>query len=274
MDDATPRATSSDIALHCDGPVLRITLNRSAKLNAFTPDMVALFNAALDRAEQDDAVHVLVVTGAGRAFCAGADLKMIRELGPGLTEAEVARMTGAFVGSVGALFDRVESFSKPVIAAVNGTAVAAGLELVLCCDVVIAAADALIGDGHANFGLLPGGGSSVRLPRRVGALLAKFLMFTGDSMPAADLAGSGLITLVAPKDQLAEIVDRVADKLAEKSPLVLRRMKALVDDGLTMPAAVALRQEREMNRIHAQSYDRNEGLTAFAMKRKPRFVGA
>jgi enoyl-CoA hydratase len=168
---------------------------------------------------------------------------------------------------------RLETFPRPVIAAVNGLALAGGLELVLCCDLVIAARSARIGDAHANFGLLPGGGSSVRLPRKIGLTRAKYLLYTGEFVPAADLVAWGLVNEVVDDSDLTAASDRLVAKLAVKSSLVLRRMKALVADGLEQPLDIALRGELLASEVHAFSHDMKEGLSAFEEKRKPVFLG-
>jgi enoyl-CoA hydratase/carnithine racemase len=145
--------------------------------------------------------------------------------------------------------------------------------LVLCCDLVIAARSAKLGDAHANFGLLPGGGSSVRLPRKIGPTRAKYLLFTGDFLPADDLIASGLVNEVVDDAELTAAAERMVAKLGAKSSLVLRRMKALVADGLEQPKDVALRLELLASEVHAHSHDMREGLAAFEQKRKPSFIG-
>jgi enoyl-CoA hydratase len=168
---------------------------------------------------------------------------------------------------------RLEKFPKPVIAAVNGLALAGGLELVLCCDLVIAARSARLGDAHANFGLLPGGGSSVRLPRKIGPTRAKHLLYTGEFVPAEQLREAGLVNEVVDDADLLAAAGRLVARLRTKSPLVLRRMKALVDDGLEQPIETALRLELLASEVHAHSHDMKEGLAAFEEKRAPVFTG-
>ena len=247
---------------------LWLTLNRPAALNALTPAVVDGLASALARAERDPEVRAVVLTGTGRAFCAGADLKYVRESANG-DEGAVA----AFLDAVLAVMTRLEKFPRPVIAAVNGMALAGGLELVLCCDLVIAARSAKIGDAHANFGLLPGGGGSVRLPRKIGPTRAKYLLYTGEFVPAERLVEAGLVNEVVDDAELPQAAQRLVDRLKAKSPLVLRRMKALVDDGLEQPIETALRLELLASEAHAHSHDMKEGLAAFEEKRTPRFVG-
>lgn len=244
-----------------------IRLNRPEAMNSLTPDVLAGIAGALDEAQSRSDVMAVVLTGTGRAFCAGADLKFARGEFAGPQEAR------RFLQDVLATMDRLASFPKPVIAALNGITLAGGLELVLCCDLVIAARSVQIGDAHANYGLLPGGGGSVRLPRVIGATRAKYLMFTGNFASAEEMALAGLVNKVADDDRLLDEVQTVVDSIATKSPLGLRRMKALVDDGLQQPVDTALRLELLASEAHASSEDLREGLAAFYEKRAPRFIG-
>src|SRR5262249_8166886 len=157
--------------------------------------------------------------------------------------------------AVGETMGRLERLPLPTIAAVNGLALAGGLELVLCCDLAIAAEEAKIGDAHANFGLLPGGGATVRLPRPVGPALAKQLMFTGASLEAEELRQSGLLNDVVPAERLVAAVDELVAAIAAKSPLGLRRMKELVGDALEQPVEVGLRAELLASSHHGRSAD-------------------
>lgn len=245
-----------------------ITLNRPTALNSITPDVVAGIDLALDQAGARNDVRAVVITGTGRAFCAGADLKFVRQQ----TGSEVEGTSG-FLNSILAMMQRLECFPQPVIAAVNGLALAGGLELVLCCDLVIAARSAKLGDAHANYGLLPGGGSSVRLPRKIGPTRAKYLLYTGEFVPAEELVAAGLVNQIVDDTELIAATEALVGKLVTKSPLGLRRMKTLVDDGLVQPIESALRLELLASEVHAHSYDMKEGLAAFAEKRAPQFTG-
>ncbi len=214
-------------------------------------------------------MRALVLTGSGRAFCAGADLKEALDVfgrrDPGATS--------RFFATAQQLFQGVARCKKPVIAAVNGIAAAGGLELILGCDLVIAAESARIGDAHINFGLLPGGGSSIRLPRKIGPARAKYLLYTGDFLPAATLEEWGLVNEVVADGELESAVSELVGKLRDKSPLVLRRMKGLVEDGLDVPLEPALRLELAAWEAHGLSDDLLEGLAAFGEKRKPDYTG-
>lgn len=246
------------------GPVLWIYLNRPKSLNAMTLTMLEGFARAFDEAFNDDTVRVVVLSGRGRAFCVGTDL------------AEVSDPTAPPTGVPGyleksqALFERLRAFHKPVIAALNGTTCAGGLELAFCCDLIYASRGAKVGDAHSNFGLLPGAGNSVWLSRLLGPMNAKHLLFTGDLVPAETLAAQGLLRVV-DDDALEVEVQALAERLAAKSGLVLRRMKELVRDTVEQPLDVALRHEFLVFRQHTYSHDCGEGVRAFNEKRTPRF---
>jgi enoyl-CoA hydratase len=239
-------------------------LNRPEALNAISPQLVAGLGRAIDLAEASPAVRALVISAEGRVFCAGADLKFL--------ESCPDRRAG-FLRSVGELFSRLEACARPVIAAVKGLALAGGLELVLSCDLVYASESARFGDGHSNYGLIPGGGGSVRLPRRIGLSNAKYLMFTGETLPASSPVLHGLVNRVVPDGELDSAVAQLVQKLATKSPLGLQRMKQLLGDCMQQPIPAGLRLELLAGDAHALSADMQEGLAAFAEKRTPRFVG-
>lgn len=249
-----------------EGAGLWATLNRPEALNSISPQTLDGLHEALDLAENDSGVRVLILAAAGPAFCAGADLTQVRAVG------ETGGLD-AFLADFGALLGRIEASPLPVVAAVQGLAIAGGLELALACDFVVAARSAAFGDGHANYGLLPGGGGSVRLPSRVGAGTARRMMFTGAVIPATDLAHTDLVGELTDDDQLVPRVCGLIDAIAAKSPLGIGEMKRLVADGLRLPAAQALAGELAAVSAHACSDDFAEGLAAFGEKRAPRFTG-
>ena len=163
------------------GPVTRLTLNRPKAMNSLNLALLAELETHLVALAADDAARVLVLTGAGHAFCAGADLKEIlagRDLAPG--EAD-------FLDRANVVFGLLRDFPKPVIAALNGVTMAGGLELAMCADIVVAAESATIADAHANFGVFPGAGGAAVLPRLVPLNMAMYLLLTGKSLSAADM---------------------------------------------------------------------------------------
>jgi enoyl-CoA hydratase/carnithine racemase len=274
VEDMADGASDSGLHLALQGSARVLTLARPRALNAINAAMVAEFNRVLDDAQSDASCTAIVITGEGRSFCAGADLKAARQRSE-TTDLEGAdSATQDFVRSVTDLMLRIERFPCPVIAAVQGMALAGGLELVLCCDLVLAADTAKFGDAHANYGLLPGGGGSVRLPRKIGPTRAKQMMFTGEMFPAATMRDWGLVNEVVGGADLPAAVVSLLERLATKSPIGLRQMKRLVDDGLEMSAAAALEFEQQVFAEHSLTHDRREGLAAFAERRTPRFNGS
>jgi enoyl-CoA hydratase/carnithine racemase len=247
------------------GSVGWLTMDRPAAMNSLNREMATGLTAQLRAWRNDDAVRVVVLTGNGRAFCAGADLIEAAEP-PHPDKREFLELIVEF-------FDTLRAFPKPVIAAVNGLALAGGLEVVMACDVVLAAESARLGDAHSNFGVFPGAGGAAILPRKVPPNVARYLLFTGDSMTAAELKGYGLVNEVLADGELKPRAQALADKFAKKSPLVLARMKRVASEAPDKSAADALRHELLELRDHQRSYDIQEGLRAFAEKREPQFRG-
>tara|TARA_R110001583_G_scaffold74100_7_gene205506 strand:+ start:14056 stop:14841 length:786 start_codon:yes stop_codon:yes gene_type:complete len=244
-----------------------IWLNRPNDLNSISAQMLDELEGALQQLIQDDEIRVLVLSAKGRAFCAGADLKgVLKGLNVGATGKD-------FLDRCDDVFGLLRSFPKPVIAALNGITMAGGLELAMCCDLVLAAESAMIGDAHSNFGVFPGAGGAAVLPRKIGLNRAKYLLYTGDSLSAREMEAFGLVNQVVADDELEAEVQYLADRLAEKSPLVLRRMKEVANAALDQSESGALRQEMLHLRQHFRSYDFQEGLKAFSEKRKPEFKG-
>ena len=252
-----------------DNGVATITINRPESRNAINSRVREGLFTAWERFEKDTDARAAILTGAGdKAFCAGADLLAI---GDGTGGQTLAERLNLFLPRLGQAFNRIETSRLPIIAAVNGLTLAGGLELVLCCDLVIAAHPARFGDAHANYGLLPGGGGSVRLPRKIGEARAKHLMMTGGTISAAEMKEAGLVTqLVAPEDLIAA-AQALVESLAEKSRPGLAYMKQLVRAAQDSSLEVGLRQELEAMAAYALSNDIVEGLAAFREKRKPDF---
>lgn len=255
----------STVTFRADGGIARIVLNRPQQLNAISPALLDDLGRACDAIERDPAIKVVALTAAGRAFCAGADLKTVRELSP-----DPVRWS-AFIGLWHRVFDRIEALPVPVIAGVHGLALAGGLELVLVADLVVADEEARLGDQHANFGLVAGGGGSQRLPRLIGARRAKELMLLGGWLTARQALDWGLVNRVAPAGKVAEAVDEWAGAIAAKSNSASRTVKALVNRAGDLDLGSGLAIERDLVGHHMRSSDAAEGLAAFAEKRTPVF---
>lgn len=249
------------------GAAVWLTLNRPAAMNALTATLMRELSEGLDRAQSDASIRAIVLTGAGRAFCAGADLA---NMAAGRSLADTTR---AFIDLATPVVTRLAKFPKPTIAAINGLALAGGFELMLACDLVVAADEARLGDAHANFGLVPAGGSSVRLPRRIGTTHAKYMIMSGELATAGDLCAAGLINQVVPGTELVRTVDALVAKLAAKSPLSLHTIKVMIDEGLELTEDEAIAREADLAVAHCLSRDAQEGIAAFTAKRTPRFEG-
>ncbi|HEY4333392.1 MAG TPA: enoyl-CoA hydratase/isomerase family protein [Ilumatobacteraceae bacterium] len=247
-----------------------IQLNRPEAGNALNRELITALGDALDQAEHDAAVRSVVITGVGDTFCAGGDL---RTLGP-IDSYDTRMVRGRQMLQTNAAFRRIEAMPKPVIAAVNGPARAGGLELILCCDLVVAARSATISEGHSTHGQLPGAGGSIRLPRKIGTTRAKYMLFTGDAFAAQTMMDWGLVNEVVDDAGLMDAVRRLAGELAHKSPISLRWMKQLVDDGLGQPLDSALRLEILAAELNLGSEDMAEGMEAIRGGRAPVFPDA
>ena len=249
------------------GAVRRLTLNRPQALNALTTGMLQALRTCCEQAATDDTVRVLVLTGAGRAFCAGADLK-------GFEEAQkVPPGEPDFLELAFRAFAAVRDFPKPVVAALNGLTMAGGLEVALCADIILAAQGAKLGDGHANFGVFPGAGGAAVLPRLVPLPTAMYLLLSGRTLPAERLHALGLVCEVHAADRLQDEALALAQELARRSPIGLRRMKAVARHAADKTLQDALLHEQVMMREHLRSHDMAEGLSAFNERREPRFLG-
>ena len=248
-----------------NGEVGWITLERPKAMNALNREMIEGMTATLRTWRDDPQVRVVVITGSGPAFCAGADLKT--------AGAAAAPGERDFLDQIVTFFDTLRGLPKPTIAAVNGLALAGGMEVVLACDLVIAARSARLGDAHSNFGVFPGGGGAAILPRKLPPNVAKYLLFTGEAIAAEALQGYGLVNEVVADGELADRVQALGEQLAKKSPLVLARMKKVADEAADKSTADALRHELLELRDHQRSWDIQEGLRAFVEKRAPQFKG-
>jgi len=228
-----------------DGAIATVTLNRPEKLNALNRALRGEFCAAMLELNADADVAVVIVTGAGRAFCAGLDLN---ELG-----AEGLRETGGVT-----FISVVERMDAPVIAAVNGFAVTGGFELALACDIVIASETAQFADTHARVGVMPGGGMSARLPRAVGVRKAKELSLTGNYLSAGEAERLGLVNRVVSPQRLMAEAGETARQIASADRRVVRQMKRLINLATEAPLADGLRIEQDFFRAFNLSRNFND----------------
>lgn len=248
-----------------DAAIARVVLNRPEQLNAINPQLLGELGEVCETVEADPRVKVVTLVGAGRAFCAGADLKTVQELSPDPTRWH------EFMSLWHRVFDRIEALPVPVIAGVHGFALAGGLELALVADLVVADEGARLGDQHATFGLVAGGGGSQRLPRVIGPRRAKELMLLGGWLSAQQALEWGLVNRVAPAGKLRQVLDELAGEIARKSASASRTVKTLVNRALDTELAQGLELEREQVARHMRSPDAAEGLRAFLEKRQPVF---
>lgn len=259
--------TDDAVLVEVDGPVGQITINRPETLNALDVPTCLALEKALDRLEVDDAVRVIVVTGAGRAFVAGGDIG-------DLNSREGLAHYREFGEEIHRVFRRFETCDKPTIAAVNGFALGGGTELLLCLDIRILSDKARLGLPEITLGIFPGAGGTQRMIRQVPLCRAKELMFTGDHISAAEAVAIGLANRVVPHDELMAETRALAAKIAQKSPLTLKLLKRTIGDGADMALPSALRHEQATISLVMDSRDAHEGCSAFLEKRKARFEGA
>jgi len=263
-----PAPTDAPVTALAGGGVARITLNRPAQRNPLDHATVRALLERVRSFEADDEVRVVVLSGAGGNFSAGGDLKAY------LTLYQDGAAFGQFLDDFHHLLEAIERSAKVVLAVVEGWCVAGGLELLLACDLVLAARSARIGDAHIGYAQLPGAGGSQRLPRAVGPLRARHLMLTGAVLDAPEAERYGLVSQLADDATLAADTARLLDRLLAASPLALAGMKHLARLAGTTPLDEGLAREREhVWRYATGSADAREGLMAFAEKRAPRFSG-
>lgn len=238
-----------------------ITFNRPEAMNALNNQTRAEFRAAIDDVAEDDAIKVLILTGSGKAFVAGSDIK------------EFNATTPFAAHNIMRLGDMVEKLEKPVIAAVNGFCLGGGNEIAMGCDIIIASEKAKFGQTEINIGIIPGGGSTQRLPRLIGVCRAKELIYTGDIIRAEEADRLGLVNRVVPKDELMPAAKELARKIAAKSAAALKLAKTAINRGMQTNLESGLKYEYELYSLSLSLEDKLEGVNAFLEKRAPKFVG-
>lgn len=244
-----------NIIVQKKGAVAWITLNRPQARNALSLGLLTELGSAIEDIKKDDGVRVVVITGAGQAFSAGVDLK-------GGSEG-IARL----IPEGRKTYRAIEELDRPVIAAVNGYCITGGLELAMTCDMIIASENAVFWDTHGRVGAVPGWGGSQRLPRLVGVMKAKELLFASEPITAREAERLGLVNQVVPPEKLEEAVQKLADKIIFNSQAAIAWMKSLINEGMKKDLGSALGLEPE---TRVTTPDNEERVRAFVEGRMPK----
>jgi E-phenylitaconyl-CoA hydratase len=247
--------------------VATITIARPDAMNALDPEALDLLNEAFQDVNVDNNVRAVILTGAGTtAFCTGSDLKKTMPPKESFAELTFGRVQRCYP------FAGVD-IDKPVVCAVNGYALAGGMELALACDIRIASSNAQFGQSEVRVGSIPAAGGTQRLPRIVGLSDAMLMMLTGDRIDAQEALRIGLVSKVVPPGELMDAANAIARRIVENAPLAIRAVKKLVRDGIEMPLGAAIQAEQYVLGVIRDTHDRIEGRKAFQEKRKPAFNG-
>lgn len=253
----------NNILLEKEGNIGILTIQREEALNALNRQLLSELNEAIDHVNEDESIYVLVITGKGKAFVAGADIAEMKDLN---------HVEGREFAALGInCFRKIELMEKPVIAMVNGYALGGGCELAMSCDIRIASEKALFGQPEVGLGITPGFSGSQRLPRLVGLAKAKELIFTANNIGADQALEIGLVNKVVNKDELLEKTMEMANKIASNGQLAVRYSKNAINRGIETDIETGIALEREYFGLCFASLDQKEGMTAFMEKRKADF---
>lgn len=248
------------------GNVLILKLNRPDKFNSFNREMALQLISLLDQAEKEKSIRAILITGEGKAFCAGQDLgEALDPNGPGIKKIVEEHYNPIVL--------RIRNIEKPVIAAVNGVAAGAGANIALACDIVYASKSASFIQAFSKIGLIPDSGGTYTLPRLVGLNLASALMLTGDKLSAEDARGFGMVYKVFEDAELVTKSLESATQVSQMPTKAIGLTKRLLNQTYNHDLAEQLNLERDIQVESAKSYDYNEGVNAFLEKRKPEFKG-
>jgi enoyl-CoA hydratase len=251
------------ILVDSEPPIATITLNRPKVLNALSPELIKELTTALGELDSDESVRAVVLTGGPKVFAAGADIGDMADRGP--VEQLRRDQTGRWVA--------FGSFTKPLVAAVNGYALGGGCEVMLMCDLVVAGDSARVGQPEINLGIIPGAGGTQRWPRTAGKYVAMEVVLTGAPITAERAYQLGIVNKVVPSEMTVEVARRLARLLAEKPPLAVRMAKEAVLKSFETPLTEGLAAERKSFYFLFASEDQKEGMHAFLEKRKGVFKG-
>jgi enoyl-CoA hydratase len=241
-----------------------ITLNRPKSMNSLSSELLVELDHVLAEIERDDNIKVVILAGQEKFFAAGADITEVGQI-------KTPRDAHRFVKMAQSVFNRIEDLDKPVIAAISGLALGGGCELTLACDLRIAADNATFGQPEIKIGVIPGGGGTQRLPRIVGVMKSKELLYTGDFIDAHEAYRIGLLNKVVPTSSLMEEARKLALKIARQPGEALKATKLSVNGGLGMDLKSAMAYEARCFEILFSTEDQKEGMQAFIEKRKPNF---
>ncbi|WP_203293857.1 enoyl-CoA hydratase-related protein [Luteirhabdus pelagi] len=258
---------SQSITNEIKNNIATLRLNRPNVFNSFNREMALALQDALDEAEKNDEVRAIVITGEGKAFCAGQDLKEVTtpELNPGFKK--------ILEEHYNPIISRIRSIEKPIVAAVNGVAAGAGANIALACDIVLASEGASFIQAFSKIGLIPDSAGTFFLPRLIGFQKASALMMLGDKVSAEAAERIGMVYKVVSADTLSEETEKIASTLANMPTKALGMTKRLLNQSMTNDLGAQLDMESKLQIEAAQSEDYAEGVDAFVNKRKPNFKG-
>lgn len=263
MDFKNLQKDLENIKIELQEHVLIITMNRPKALNALNNQTLDEMNRIIDMAEKNDDVYGVIITGEGRGFVAGADIVQMQNY-----KSEEGR---TYAGYAQSTFNKIEALEKPVIAAVNGFALGGGCELALSCDIRIASEKAVFGQPEVTLGIMPCFGGTQRLPRLIGAGLAKEMIYTGRQVKAEEAKQFGLVNHVVPEQELLQTAKSTMEDVLKVSPVGVKYAKIAINKGSDMDLKNALELEKDLVGLCFATEDKEVGMTAFLKKEKPVF---
>jgi len=249
-----------------DGHVAILTISRPKSLNALNSTVLRELGRAIDMISDDHDIHVLIITGDGKSFVAGADINEMKDY-----NSEEGREWGELGSSV---FKKIDQMKIPTIAAINGFALGGGCELAMACDLRIASENAKFGQPEVGLGITPGYSGCVRLPKLIGVAKAKELIYTGDSISASEAEKIGLVNCVVPFDDLMDTAMEMASKIVSKAQLAVRYSKMAINKGIETDIDTAIAFENQVFALCFATSDQKEGMNAFTEKRTSNFQSA
>ena len=256
----------SHIEINIEDQVCIIKLNRPEVFNSFNKEMAFELQGILDNCEKNSAVRSILLTGEGKAFCAGQDLQE-------LTAPDGPKLSDIVSEHYNPIINRIRSIEKPIVCAVNGVAAGAGANIALACDITIAGESVAFIQAFSKIGLIPDSGGTFFLPRSIGMQKATALMMLADKVMAADAEKMGMIYKVCADESLMEETLKVAKKLAALPTIGLGLTKRALNKSMTNDLTAQLALEDKLQTAAGKTYDYNEGVAAFLEKRKPKFKG-